>query len=131
MMTVGEISSVVNFDDACEVTALSLLDNPPNLTAERWAGLALVLAFASCDHIDQDQRKDLLAHASAQAGPVFAKALSAALSAISPQWTANVVTALAESDLGDQVDQAVLAWAASPWSADRGLARHDAGTGSL
>ena len=102
-MTAASISAVVDFADACEVTALSLLDGPPDLTAERWAGLALVLAFANCDAADQDLRRALLAHAVRRAGTAFAEALPTALSAVPPQWTANVVTALAETELGHQV----------------------------
>jgi hypothetical protein len=115
VVTAGQISAVATFADACEVTALSLPDGPPVLTPERWAGLAMVLAFADCEHIDQVPRKSLLAHAVTQAGSVFAEALPAALSAAPPQWIANIVTTLVgETDLGDQVNQAVLTWAADP-----------------
>ena len=56
VMTAAGISRVVDFADACEVTALylSLFGTPANLAPERWAGLALVLAFANCDAIDDE-----------------------------------------------------------------------------
>ena len=134
-MTAGNISQVVDFADACEVTALSLLDAPADLTPERWAGLALVLAFANCDATDHDQRVLLLTLVRRRAGTAFAEALPAALSAISPQWAANVVATLAEAALGHQVDQAVLAWVTSPTGPPRSgatrrrsLAPHDRAT---
>ena len=114
VMTAAGVSQVVHFADACEVTALSLLGTPPDLAPERWAGLALVLAFANCDATDHDQRVLLLTLAAGRAGTAFAEMLPAALSAISPQWTANVAATLAETALGDQADQALLAWATSP-----------------
>ena len=97
VMTAAGISQAVDFADACEVTALSLLDTPADLTPERWAGLALVLAFANCDATDHDQRVLLLTLAADRAGRAFAEVLPAALSAISPQWTANVAATLAEA----------------------------------
>ena len=114
VMTAADISQVVDFANACEVSALSLLNPPVDLTPERWAGLALVLAFANCDATDHDQRVLLLTLAASRAGTAFAEALPAALSAISPQWTANVAATLAETALGDQADQALLAWVTSP-----------------
>jgi len=135
VMTAAGISRVVGFADACEVTALSLLDTPADLTPERWAGLALVLAFANCDATDHDQRVLLLLLAAGRAGTAFAEVLPAALSAISPQWTANVAATLAETALGDQADQALLAWVTSPdrpvkvWSdTTQALAPHDRAT---
>ena len=110
----GNISSVVDFADACEVTALSLLDGPLDLTAERWAGLALVLVFANGNAADQELRRALLTHSSAAGGLAFAGALPAALSAVPPLWAANVVTTLAQAELGHRVDEAVLAWADAP-----------------
>ena len=95
VMTAGQISAVVTFADACEVTALSLLDGPPGLTPERWAGLALVLAFADCDHVDQDPQAACSRTPSPRPGPLFAEALPAALSAVSPpQWIANIIATL-------------------------------------
>jgi hypothetical protein len=114
MTTAGDISSVIDFADACEVSALSLVDGPLDLTAERWAGLALVLVFANCDAGDQDLRRALLTQASAAGGLAFTAALPAALSAVSPLWAANVVATLAEARLGHRVDEAVLAWADAP-----------------
>ena len=114
LTTAGNISSIMDFADACEVTALSLIDGPLDLTAERWAGFALVLAFANCDAADQDLRRALLTHSSAAGGLAFAGTLPAALSAVSPPWAANVITTLAEAELGGRVDQAVLAWANVP-----------------
>ena len=135
VMTAAGISQVVNFADACEVTALSLIDPPPDLTPERWAGLALVIAFANCDATDHDQRVLLLTLAAGRAGTAFTEALPAALSAISPQWTANVVATLAETALGDQADHALLAWVTSRdrsvkvWSeTTQALAAHDRAT---
>ena len=134
VMTAAGISRVVDFADACEVTALymSLFGTPADLAPNRWTGLGLVLAFANCDATDDSPRFFLLKLAAGQAGPVFTEALPAALSAISPQWTANVVTTLAEAALGSQADQALLAWTASPdrpakvWrEAMRALAPHD------
>jgi hypothetical protein len=113
VMAAGQISAVATFADASEVTAFSLLDAPPALTPERWAGLALVLAFADCERVDQDPQRDLLTYAAAQAGSVFAQVLPTALSAATPQWIANIVTTLVHAiDLGDQVNQAVLGWVA-------------------
>ena len=114
VITAGNVSSVVDFADACEVTALSLIDGPLDITAERWAGLALVLAFANCDAADRDLCRALLVHSSAAGGLAFAGALPTALSAVSPQWAANVVTALAEAELGHRIEEAVLAWADAP-----------------
>jgi hypothetical protein len=132
MTTAGSISSVVYFSDACEVSALSLVEGPLDLTAERWAGLALVLAFANCEASDQDLRRALLTHASAAGGLAFTAALPASLSAVSPLRAANVVAILAEARLGHRVDGAVLAWADAPdgptgaWcDAMRSLAPHD------
>jgi hypothetical protein len=115
IMTASQISSVVTFADASEITALSVLKNPPDLAPQRWAGLALILAFANCDQPDQQPRNAMLAHAVAQGGAAFAEALPDALTAISPQWTPNVVaTLVGEVDLGEEVNQAVLDWAADP-----------------
>ena len=131
-MTAAGHLAVVDFADACEVTALSLLDPPADLTPERWAGLALVLAFANCDATDHDQRVLLLVHRRRPGRDRLRRGAAAALSAISPQWTANVAATLAEAALGDQADQAVLAWVASPdrpakvWrDTTRALAPHD------
>ena len=73
-----------------------------------------MLGFANCDATDHDQRVLLLTLAAGRAGTAFTDALPAALSAISPQWTANVVAALAETALGNQADQALIAWVTSP-----------------
>ena len=135
VMTAAGISQVADFADACEVTALSLLGTPADLTPDRWAGLALVLAFANSDATDHDQRVLLLTLAASRAGTAFAEMLPAALSAISPQWTANVAATLAGAALGDQADQALLAWVTSHdrpakvWcDTTRALAPHDRAT---
>jgi hypothetical protein len=116
VMAPDRISAILTFADACEVTALSPLQSPPGLTPERWAGLALILAFAECDHVDQEPRKGMLTYAVTQAGPTFPEVLPTALSALSPpQRIANFVTALvAEVDLGREVNQSLLAWANEP-----------------
>jgi hypothetical protein len=131
-VTAASISAVAEFADACEVTALSLLDDPPVLTPERWAGLALVLASANCLHFDEEPRRTMLLQAAGQAGPAFTAALPAALSARSPQWAANVADTLARTVLGCEADRALLAWAADPgrpvgvWQDTmRALAAHD------
>ena len=124
---------MVDFADAIEITALSLLDDLPGLTAGRWTGLTLALAFANCGHDDQDIRKAMLAQAAAQSGAAFAQALPTALSAVLPGWSANVVIILVgEANLGDEVDRAVVAWAGDPslptatWrEAMRAMAPHD------
>jgi hypothetical protein len=75
----------------------------------------------------------LLTHAAGQTGTSFTQALPAALSALSPPRIANVISTLVDgTGLGDQVDQTVLTWAASPdlpasaWrGAMQALAPHD------
>jgi hypothetical protein len=133
VLTADRVSTVVDFRYASEITALSLFDDPPVLTAERWTGLALILAFANCDSNDQEMYRAMLIQASTQAGPAFARALPAALSAVLTGWSANVVANLAgEAGLRDEVDSAMLAWAADPslptaaWrEAMRAMAPHD------
>jgi hypothetical protein len=133
VMTADRVSTVIDFADASEITALSVLDDPPGLMTERWTGLALALAFANCGYDDQDMRKAMLAQAAARAGSAFTQALPTALSAVLPGWSANVVTTLVGgADLGDEVDGALLAWAGDPdlptttWrEAMRAMAPHD------
>jgi len=133
VVTAGQFPSILHIADASEVTALTLLSEPPSLEPERWAGLALVLAFTEIDYADQGPRQELLARAAGHAGISFTQVLPAALSALPTLRAANVVSVLVGgAGLGDQVDQAVLTWAASPdlpaaaWrSAMQAIAPHD------
>jgi hypothetical protein len=114
VVAAGNVASVVDIADACEVTALALIDGTLDLTAERWAGFALVLAFANGDATDQEEHASLLTHSAAAGGLILAGELPAALSAVAPMWAAKVVTTLAQAELGHRVDEAVLAWADAP-----------------
>ena len=132
VVSTAEISQVVDVADACEVTALTLLDPPADLTAERWAGLALVLAFAKCDVVDHDQRVLLLAPRPAGPAPPSRKRCQPRYPPCHRRGSLTSSRLPAETGLGDQVDQAVLAWAASPdppvkvWcSTMQALAPHD------
>jgi hypothetical protein len=52
VVTASQFPSILHIADAPEVTALTLLSEPPSLEPERWAGLALVLAFTEIDSAD-------------------------------------------------------------------------------
>lgn len=114
VVAAGDVSSVVDIADTCEVTALSLIEGTLDLTARRWAGFALVLAFANGDADDQEEHGILLMLSAAAGGLVLAAELPTALSAVAPMWAAKVVTTLAQVELGHRVDEAVLAWADAP-----------------
>ena len=118
VMTADQISAVLTFTDACEVTALSLLDEPARPYARAVGRAGLVLAFAECDHVDQESRKGH-AHTRRQPGragirprhcrrrcPPCRRRSGSPTSSL-PWWP--------RVDLGDEVNQAVLAWAEEPW----------------
>jgi hypothetical protein len=114
VITAGNISGVMDIADACEVTALSLIEGMVDLTAQQWAGFALVLAFANGDGTDQETHRSLLTACSAPGMLPLVAELPTALSAVPARWAANVVTALAQADLGHRADEALLSWADAP-----------------